>query len=84
MCSNSDYIKEILNKLNVKQNSELYKYYLDYGGFDNNSNKFDEVFDINELYENNELDNYWEYKYPDIKELQFKKTLNYKSNENDE
>ena len=60
--------KEKLNQLNINPNSKLYKYYITYGGFDNNSDEFDEVFDIDELYENNIENNYWEDQYPNIRE----------------
>ena len=59
--------KEKLDKLNINQDSELYKYYLTYGGFNNNIDELDEVFDINELYEENIESNYWENKYSNIK-----------------
>ena len=55
-----------LNNLNINPKSSFFKYLMDNGGFDNDNPELDEVYDIDEIYDNNINGNYWSDQFPKI------------------
>lgn len=62
-----EYI-EILENMNIDKNTQFYKYFAEFGGFNNELDEFEEVMSIGEIYDYNfpSSENFWNEEYPNI------------------
>lgn len=60
---------EFLEKMNINKNTQFYKYFAEFGGFNNELiGDYEEVMSIDEIYNYNfpSENNFWNAEYPDI------------------